>query len=92
MYRPFLSYNELGSILDEGPSRLYDALFAILGLEQLAAAQERLAAGRKERDDLIKQAKGELTVLRADLTEIDDERAARARRLGRSDGRRTRGP
>jgi hypothetical protein len=25
-YRPFLSYNELGSMLDEGPSKLYDAL------------------------------------------------------------------
>ena len=25
-YRPFLSYNELGSLLDEGPSKLYDAL------------------------------------------------------------------
>lgn len=24
-YRPFLSYNELGSMLDEGPSKLYDA-------------------------------------------------------------------
>jgi hypothetical protein len=23
-YRPFLSYNELGSLLDEGPSKLYD--------------------------------------------------------------------
>ena len=25
-YRPFLSYNELGSMLDERPSKLYDAL------------------------------------------------------------------
>src|SRR5262245_4968803 len=25
-HRPFLSYNELGSLLDEGPSKLYDAL------------------------------------------------------------------
>jgi hypothetical protein len=33
MYRPFLSYSELGSMLDAGPSALYDALSAILGLE-----------------------------------------------------------
>ena len=25
-YRPILSYNELGSMLDDGPSKLYDAL------------------------------------------------------------------
>jgi len=35
---PFLSYNELGSLLDEGPSKLYDALSSILGLEDLVAA------------------------------------------------------
>src|SRR6266540_4138845 len=29
MYRPFLSYSELGSMLDAGPSALYDALSAI---------------------------------------------------------------
>ena len=34
-HRPFLSYNELGSLLDEGPSKLYDALSSILGLEDL---------------------------------------------------------
>ncbi|HEY7513285.1 MAG TPA: AAA family ATPase, partial [Vicinamibacteria bacterium] len=38
-HRPFLSYNELGSLLDEGPSKLYDALSAILGLEDLVGAQ-----------------------------------------------------
>jgi hypothetical protein len=39
-YRPFLSYNELGSMLDAGPSALFDALSQILGLEELVAAQE----------------------------------------------------
>ena len=37
MYRPFLSYSELGSMLDAGPSALYDALSAILGLTVRAA-------------------------------------------------------
>ena len=37
-HRPFLSYNELGSLLDEGPSKLYDALSSILGLEDVVQA------------------------------------------------------
>jgi energy-coupling factor transporter ATP-binding protein EcfA2 len=45
MYRPFLSYSELGSMLDAGPSALYDALSAILGLEELIEAEARLKEG-----------------------------------------------
>ena len=30
-YQPVLSYNELGSMLDQGPSKLFDALSLILG-------------------------------------------------------------
>jgi ABC-type Mn2+/Zn2+ transport system ATPase subunit len=48
-YRPFLSYNELGSMLDEGPSKLYDALSLVLGLEDLVVAQAALAKSRLER-------------------------------------------
>ena len=29
-FRPFLSYNELASLLEEGPSKLYDALSGVL--------------------------------------------------------------
>ncbi len=50
-YRPFLSYNELGSMLDEGPSKLYDALSLVLGLEDLVHAQAALAKSRQESDD-----------------------------------------
>src|SRR5439155_19309603 len=49
-YRPCLSYNELGSMLDEGPSKLYDGLAAILGLEDLVEAQKRLADARLARE------------------------------------------
>jgi len=38
-YRPFLSYNELGSMLDEGPSKLYDALSKVLGFDALVDVQ-----------------------------------------------------
>ena len=48
-YRPFLSYNELGSMLDEGPSKLYDALSLVLGLEDLVIAQTALADCRLAR-------------------------------------------
>ena len=77
-YRPFLSYNELGSILDEGPSKLYDALFAILGLDELAAAQKRLALCRKTLKDVVERAKGQRTMLLSRLDTVHDERATRS--------------
>ncbi len=50
-YRPFLSYNDLGSMLEERPSKLYDALASILGLEVLVQAGDNLAEARKSRND-----------------------------------------
>lgn len=50
-YRPFLSYNELGSMLDEGPSKLYDALSLVLGLEDLVNAQNALSKSRLDRQN-----------------------------------------
>src|SRR5262249_26974114 len=57
-YRPCLSYNELGSMLDEGPSKLYDGLAAILGLEELVTAQRRLADARLAREKAQKEVAG----------------------------------
>ena len=76
-YRPCLSYNELGSMLDEGPSKLYDGLAAILGLEDLVTSQKRLADARLARERDFKAA-AEMQVrivqaLRASFT--DDDRA-----------------
>ena len=51
-FRPFLSYNELGSLLEDGPSALYDALSTVLGLEEFVVVQARLADARKERQAL----------------------------------------
>lgn len=75
MYRPFLSYSELGSMLDAGPSALYDALSAILGLEDLVVAEARLKEAAKERRKLADEAKASLTPLLERLGEIEDERA-----------------
>ncbi|MGD9905746.1 MAG: AAA family ATPase [Vicinamibacterales bacterium] len=46
-FRPFLSYNELGSMLEDGPSKVYDALAPVLGLEEFVAVQASLTEARK---------------------------------------------
>jgi predicted ATPase len=74
-YQPILSYNELGSMLDQGPSKLFDALSAILGLDDLTEAQETLANARRARDTAREEAGETLDQLLARLREIDDERA-----------------
>jgi predicted ATPase len=85
-YRPFLSYNELGSMLDEGPSRLYDALASILGLDDLVEAQERLGDARKSREKAYKAAVDLRTQILTTLAGIEDARAkALAEALGRED-------
>lgn len=79
-YRPFLSYNELGSMLDEGPSKLYDALSVVLGLEDLVNAQSALSQTRLERQkalDIADQVRESLVAqLQATIAETADERAA----------------
>jgi len=74
-FRPFLSYNELGALLDEGPTKLYDALVGILGLQDLVAIQRILAEARSRRVDLQKQAAGTLPPILERLARIDDIRA-----------------
>ena len=64
-YRPFLSYNELGSLLDEGPSKLYDALSKVLGLDALVDAQTALQQARSARDKARKEADQERQALLA---------------------------
>src|SRR4029453_6537846 len=76
-HRPFLSYNELGSLLDEGPSKLYDALSSILGLEDLASAQAALQQARLAREKAQKDAAEGRDRLVERLAGADDERARR---------------
>ena len=75
-WRPFLSYEELGSLLEQGPSKLFDALGAILGLEDLVDAADRLKAARLERERSAKAVKADLKTLLARLQTSDDDRAA----------------
>ena len=78
-YRPFLSYNELGSLLDEGPSKLYDALSKVLGLDALVDAQTALQQARSARDKARKDADQERQALLARLEDVEDERAQRVK-------------
>jgi hypothetical protein len=69
-FRPFLSYNELGSMLDEGPSKLYDALSTVLGLDELVTVQARLADARKARQALVESAKTGAKLLAAEAETV----------------------
>src|SRR5262245_5968839 len=75
--RPFLSYNELGALLDEGPAKLYDALSAILGLGDLVGAQTVLQEARRSREKAVKEAGEARLRLLERLRAVDDERARR---------------
>jgi recombinational DNA repair ATPase RecF len=74
-HRPFLSYNELGSLLDEGPSKLYDALSSILGLEDLVEALGALQEARRSREKALKETTDAHGRLLERLRDVDDARA-----------------
>ncbi len=76
-HRPFLSYNELGSLLDEGPSKLYDALSSILGLEDLVDALGALQEARRTREKSLKESSAARDGLLLRLRAVEDERARR---------------
>lgn len=76
-FRPFLPYGELESMLSEGPSRLYDALAGILGLEELTSLSSALAADRKQLETRDKEVKAELERLLVLLAESNDPRSDR---------------
>lgn len=71
-FRPFLSYAELGVLLNK-PSELYDSLKGILGLEELATALQRISAARKARDDRKKRVKEQCKQLLVRLQQLPNE-------------------
>jgi ABC-type Mn2+/Zn2+ transport system ATPase subunit len=74
-YPPLLSHNELEHALDREQSKLYDALAGILGLGDLAAAQQVLQKARLDSEHDVKAARDALPPLRALLERTTDERA-----------------
>lgn len=81
LYRPVLSYDELGRLFDGGPSALYDALAKLLGLELLADAEKWLAAQLKSTKVARDRADDERKRLLLLLAGSADERAERATAL-----------
>lgn len=75
LFRPFLSYSELGSLIDGTPSGMYDALHSLLGLDDLTAALATLQRRRLDLDKSIKEVKRGKDSLLSALSIVDDERA-----------------
>lgn len=74
-YRPFLPYNELGSIPDRRPADLYDTMSAALGLDALVDARRRLRERRSERDKQVRTAESGRREWYPQVEALDDERA-----------------
>ena len=74
-YRPFLPYNELGSIPDYKPAALYDLMSAALGLDALVDARQRLRQRRLDRDKQVRAAESARREWFAEVEALDDERA-----------------
>lgn len=80
LYRPFLSHAELEVLLWE-PSKLYDQLNNLLGLDEINTLADRLKNARKRLDPVPAAAKTQLTDLRSLLTDSNDERAVQLANL-----------
>ena len=70
-----LSYDELGGLLESGPSELYDAIAKVLGTEQLADALARIKSRLAELSAPQKAAIADRKTLQAEAAALDDERA-----------------
>ena len=84
LYRPILSYDELGGLFEEGPSKLYDALAKLLGLDEIHDAEKRIAQRAKSMGAARKAANDAVKTLKLRCAESDDERAEVATKLLRS--------
>ncbi len=81
LYRPLLSYDEVGGVLEGTPSGLYDKLHSLLGLEPITEGQTRLAAASRRLQAPIAEAKTFHTELKSLLGHSADPRAAQALKL-----------
>jgi hypothetical protein len=78
LYRPFLSYSELGALVSGQPSKMHDALQSILGLDVLIDAERTLGDSRRSADSVGKLARQQLPALLGKLAAHPDERARTA--------------
>ncbi|MEK8143858.1 ATP-binding protein [Streptomyces sp. M10(2022)] len=80
LYRPFLPYSELGSMVDGTLSALHNTLARFIGLGQLGDIDDRLAARIKACKDVEKRPGALKTAAVDALTGLDDQRAVGAAR------------
>lgn len=80
-FRPILSYDELGGMLDGRQSELYDALASILGVEELTHAVKRLKTRHTDRKSPGATLATDRKQLQQRAAASDDERAVRAAAL-----------
>jgi hypothetical protein len=84
LYRPMLSYDELGGRLEAEPTKLHDQLANILGLEQITDAQRRLSQQLKQLQQPQIDARAALSELQKALSASNDARAGQALALLRT--------
>jgi hypothetical protein len=77
-YRPMMSYDELGGMLEAGPSALYDALAKALGVERITEAIKRLETRAKSLKVTESALSAQRRALQTDAAAVDDERARQA--------------
>ncbi|MDG4829334.1 AAA family ATPase [Solwaraspora sp. WMMD1047] len=75
LYRPFLSYSELGGLIGGKPSEMHDSLQLILGLGRLVEVETMLKTARREMDQRRKRSAESRPALLAALAEHPDPRA-----------------
>ncbi|MEH0972792.1 AAA family ATPase [Micromonospora sp. CPCC 205546] len=78
LYRPFLTAAELGRLTAGTQSQLFDAISAILGLEAITDADQRLMAAARPVDAAVKEVRARRAALAEELTGVADDRARRA--------------
>ncbi|MGW0040035.1 AAA family ATPase [Gordonia sp. NPDC003376] len=83
IHRPILSYDEIGGLLDQEPSKLYDALAKLLALDEIQDAEARLDALFKQKSQPGEMAKAALRQIKSQVQESDDPRSAELAKLVR---------
>ncbi|MET3808885.1 energy-coupling factor transporter ATP-binding protein EcfA2 [Nakamurella sp. UYEF19] len=78
LYRPLLSYDEVGGVLEGPPSGLHDKLHSLLGLEPITDGQKRLTIALKALQIAAAEAKSALLALKSLLADSEDPRATQA--------------
>lgn len=81
LHRPLLSYDEIGGLIEDSPSTLYDALAKLLGLDEITEAEKRLFTALKAAKGPRQLAKDELAQAKRVVAESTDERAVAAAAL-----------